>query len=294
MWTQIVGKVKLALSPPMNHWWHAALQVTDRGLASGPIPYQGRTLGALFDLLDHELVLTSSDDRVKALPLLPRSVAAFYDEVLAALHALGVDVHIWRKPVEVADPIPFDEDRVHTQYDPEFASRFHRVLLQTDAALRTFAGRFQGKQSPPSFWWGTFDIAGNRFSGRPAPPRPGADRITREAYSHEQMCFGWWPGGGPVDAAFYAYAAPPPDGFSGAPVRPAAARWEPAFSEFILPYEDVRRSPAPADAILEFFQSVYDGGADLAHWDRAALDRAPRAAEGAAAGGHPAEQPPAP
>jgi hypothetical protein len=292
MCTQVVGKVKLALAPSQNHWWQVPLYVTPRGLTSGPVPYGERSLELTFDLVDHELVIHTSEGRLKALPLLPRSVATFYDEVMLALRALDVEVRIWRMPVEVPEPIPFDEDNLHTEYDPTWANRFWRVLLQTDAALRVFAGDFQGKASPVHFFWGSFDIAYTRFSGRPAPERPGADHVTREAYSHEVMSFGFWPGGGVVDdAAFYAYAIPEPDGFSAARVAPAAARYVPELSEFILPYGAVRTSAAPRDALLAFFRSTYDAGATLGGWDRDALERRSNGSETAGGRHHIAEEP---
>jgi len=281
MWTQIVGKVRLALSPRMNHWWHAPLYVTARGLTTSPIPYGARSVELRLDLLDHNLRVEASDGRRRVLPLLPRTVRSFHEELLAALHAIEVDVHVWRMPVEVPDPIPFDEDEVHRAYDPDAASRFFRALARTDEALKAFAGRFVGKQSPVHFFWGSFDLAQTRFSGRRAPERPGADRITREAYSHEVLSFGFWPGGalpGGVsvdEPVFYAYAAPEPAGFRDAAARPSAARYDTRLSEFFLPYEAVRASAAPRDALLEFCQSVYDAGATLGGWDRSALDAEP-------------------
>jgi hypothetical protein len=294
MWSQVVGKVKLALCPPMNHWWQVPLLVTPRGLTTGPIPYGDRAFEMTFDLVDHELVIHTSEGRLKALPLLPRSVATFYDEVMLALRALDVEVRIWRQPVEVPDPIPFDEDKLHAEYDAAYANRFWRVLLQADAALRAFAGEFQGKASPVHFFWGSFDLAYTRFSGRPAPERPGADRITKEAYSHEVMSFGFWPGGGVVDdAAFYAYAVPEPAGYREARVMPGAATYVDELHEFILPYEDVRASGSPRDALLAFFRSTYDAGASRGGWDRAALDRFPGREEEPAPGAawHAPEEP---
>lgn len=293
MWTQIVGKVKLALCPPTNHWWHAALHVTPRGLTTGMVPYGERALELAFDLVDHALVATTSEGRVKVLPLLPRSVASFYEELMLALRMLDVEVRIWRMPVEVPDPIPFDEDNLHAAYDPAWANRFFRVLVQADAALRRFASGFQGKASPVHFFWGSFDLAYTRFSGRRAPERPGADRVTREAYSHEVMSFGFWPGGGAVeDAAFYAYAAPEPPGFAEAALEPPDARWEDRLREFVLPYAAVREADAPRTALLAFFRSAYDAGATRGGWDRAALDRpAVAAGPGPGAAHHPAEEP---
>jgi hypothetical protein len=274
MWTQIVGKVKLALAPPQNHWWQVPLYVSARGLTTSVVPCGDRTLEILFDLVDHHLIVTVSDGRVKAMPLLARSVASFYQELMSVLRALDVSVHIWPMPVEVRDPVPFDRDEVHASYDPAFANRFWRALIQADSTLRTFAGRFQGKQSPVHFFWGSFDLASTRFSGRPAPARPGADRVTREAYSQEVMSFGFWPGGAFVDeAAFYAYAAPEPDGFRDASLQAAGARYVPELNEFILPYGLVREADSPREAALEFFQAAYGEGSTLGRWDRASLDR---------------------
>ncbi len=293
LWSQVVGKVKLALAPPLNHWWHVTFQVVPRGLTTGIVPYGERALEILFDLVDHELVVSTGEGRVKALPLVPRTVASFHEELMAALAALDVGVRIWPTAVEMPDPVRLDQDDAHTAYDATWASRFHRVLLQADGALREFAGRFQGKQSPVHFFWGSFDLCVTRFSGRRAPERPGADRVTREAYSHEVASFGFWPGGGAFpDAAFYAYAAPEPPGFSQASPVAWGARYDPALSEFILPYEAVRAADAPREAVCEFFQGVYDAAATLGRWDRDALDRPWRAsAPGAGAGAHGAEEP---
>jgi hypothetical protein len=293
MCTQVVGKVKLALAPAQNHWWQVPLYVTPRGLTTGSVPYGERALELAFDLVDHELVIQTSEGRMKALPLLPRSVATFYDEVMLALRALDIEVRIWRMPVEVPQPIPFDEDKVHTEYDATWANRLFRVLLQTDAALRVFAGDFQGKASPVHFFWGSFDMAYTRFSGRRAPDRPGADRITKEAYSHEVMSFGFWPGGGVVDdAAFYAYAAPEPEGFAAARLEPEGARYVRDLREFILPYEAVRSSETPRETLLAFFRTAYDAGARLGGWDRDALERrANRADDDGGARHHRPEEP---
>jgi len=273
LWTQMAGKVKLALAPPLNHWWQVTLRVCARGLTTSAIPYRGGAVEILFDLVDHVLSVETSDGEMATMPLEPRSVASFYADFMALLRSLNVEVRIWRMPVEIPDAIPFDQDHVHASYDPVWAHRFWRVLLQADSALREFAGRFQGKQSPVHFFWGSFDLASSRFSGRRAPPHPAADPITREAYSHEVMSFGFWPGGGPFDdAAFYAYAAPEPDGFAQAPFVPEA-RYLPAAHELVLPYETVRQAEDPREVILDFFQGVYDAGAILGRWDRDALDR---------------------
>jgi len=278
MWTQIAGKVRLALAPPRNHWWHTALRLWARGLTTGPMPCGARDLELRFDLVNHDLVAETSDGRTRVLRLGPRTVRSFHEELMAALRALDVDVHIWRMPVEVPDPIPFDEDEEHRAYDRAPVSRFFHVLERTAEVLEAFAGDFVGKQSPVHFFWGSFDLALTRFSGRRAPERPGADRITREAYSHEVLSFGFWPGGTVVGGAhvdepvFYAYAAPEPPGFREAAVEPEAARYDPQLSEFLLPYDAVRSSAAPRDALLAFCRSTYEAGATLGRWDRAALE----------------------
>jgi hypothetical protein len=274
MWTQIVGKVRLALSPPINHWWHVTLYVTARGLTTSPIPYGTRTFAVSFDFIDHNLLIQTSDGTSKSLGLFPRSVAEFYHEFMAALRALHIDVTINTLPQEVPDPIHCDVDDVHASYDPEYAQRCWRILVQTDRVFKAFRGRFAGKCSPVHFFWGSFDLAVTRFSGRRAPERPGADRITREAYSHEVISGGFWPGSGPVqEAAFYAYAAPMPPGFERAAIRPASAWYSTELGEFLLRYDDVRRADAPDAMLLDFLQSTYDAAADLAGWDRAVLER---------------------
>ncbi len=279
MWTQIAGKTLLAACPPQNHWWHTSLRVSARGLASLPAVDGQRTFDLELDLVDHRLALRTSDGRSASLPLASRPVRDFYREYLALLAALGIDVHLWATPVEVPDPIPFDQDDVHREYDPASARRFWEVLRRCDAVLRTFSERWVGKQSPVHFFWGSFDLASTRFSGRRAPARPGADRVTREAYSHEVISFGFWPGGrlpggASVDEpVFYAYAAPEPAGFRGARASPAAAAYDARLGEFVLPYAAVRSSPSPAAAVLAFCESVYQAGAGLGGWDRAALER---------------------
>jgi hypothetical protein len=274
MWTQIVGKVRLALSPPINHWWHVTLYVTARGLTTSPIPYGTRTFVVNFDFIDHNLLIQTSDGTSKSLGLSPRSVAEFYHEFMAALHALHIDVTINTLPQEVPNPIHCDEDDVHASYDPEYAQRCWRILVQTDRVFKEFRARFIGKCSPVHFFWGSFDLAVTRFSGRRAPERPGADRITREAYSHEVISGGFWPGSGSVqEAAFYAYAAPAPPGLERAAIRPASAWYSAELGEFLLRYDDVRRADDPDAMLLDFLQSTYDAAADLAGWDRAALQR---------------------
>jgi hypothetical protein len=274
MWTQIVGKIRLALTPLLNHWWNVPLYVTARGLTTSTIPYRDRPFEMWFDFLDHQLVLQTCDGSRKLLPLHSMAVADFYQKVMAMLRSSGIEVKIWRMPVEVPDPIPFDEDRVHASYDPEAAQRFWKILLYVQCVFEEFRSGFLGKCSPIHFFWGSFDLAVTRFSGRPAPERPGADRMTREAYSHEVSSVGFWPGSGLIsDPAFYSYAAPEPLGFGDWPVRPAAARYEAKIGEFILMYDAVRTSESPSATLLDFCQSTYEAAATLAKWDRAALER---------------------
>ena len=274
MWTQMVGKVRLELTPLVNHWWNVPLYVTARGLATSAMPYAGSTINLLFDFIDHRLVLEMSDGSRKSIPLAPCSVADFYRDIMAMLHSAGIDVKIWRMPVEIPNPISFDEDRTHASYDPEYAHRFWRILVSIDAVLNEFRSRFIGKSSPVHFFWGSFDLAVSRFSGRRAPERQNADSITREAYSHEVSSVGWWPGGGEVDGpAFYSYASPEPEGFKNGRVRPAQAHYHNGLGEFLLMYDDVRSAPSPSAALLDFCQSTYEAAAQLGRWDRASLER---------------------
>lgn len=274
MWTQIVGKVRLALSPKINHWWEVPLYVNAIGLTTSPIPYADGIFEIQFDFIHHKLLIETNRATTKTLDLAPRSVADFYQEFMAALAALGIEVKIWKMPVEIPNPIPFDEDTVHASYDAEYANRFWRVLIGCDEVFKEFRAGFIGKASPSHFFWGSFDLAVTRFSGRRAPVREGVDPITREAYSHEVISAGWWPGGGDIQgAAFYAYAAPEPTGFAQHPVGPAQAFYHPQLKEFLLMYDDVRQSPSPRPTLLEFLQSTYDAGADLGKWDRAELER---------------------
>jgi len=279
MWTQIVGKTLLTHSPGQNHWWHTALRVSPRGLATPPLRAGERTLDLELDLVQHLLVFRESGGRTMAMPLVPRTVRDFYHEYLSVLGALGVETHLWTLPVEVPDPVPFDQDDLHRDYDAAWAHRFWQVLRRCDAALRDLAGSFTGKQSPVHFFWGSFDLAATRFSGRRAPPRPEADRVTREAYSHEAISFGFWPGGTTAtgvsvdEPLVYAYAAPEPTGFSGARVRPAAARYDARLGEFVLPYRAARTASDPAAEVRSFCESVYEAGASLGGWDRASLER---------------------
>ena len=273
MWTQIVGKVRLALSPLVNHWWEVALYVTARGLTTSPIPYPGGIFEVEFDFIDHQLTLELSDGRVQTLALKPMSVAKFYRTFMGMLHDLAIPVKIWSMPVEVPDPIPFDRDEQHASYDPEYAHRFWRILVTVDTILKEFRAGFIGKSSPVHFFWGSFDLAVTRFSGRRAPEKQGADTIYRQAYSHEVSSAGFWPGSGDVKgAAFYSYTVPQPSGYPQAPVRPPAAFYDTQLSEFLLMYDDVRQSPSPRRDLLEFLQTTYDAGATLGNWDRANLE----------------------
>jgi hypothetical protein len=276
MWSQIVGKVRLALSPRINHWWEVPLYVSATGLTTSAIPYPGGIFEIEFDFIHHQLLIKTNHDMAAKLALKQRSVADFYREFMAALASLGIAVKIWKMPVEIPNPIAFDEDTQHASYDPEYAHRFWEILASSEKIFVEFRARFIGKASPIHFFWGSFDLAATRFSGRRAPERPGADAITREAYSHEVSSAGFWPGGGAIqEAAFYAYAAPEPEGFGQAPVRPAQAYYHPELKEFLLRYDDVRTSASPRAALLEFLQSTYEAAANLAKWDRKELEKAP-------------------
>lgn len=273
MWTQIVGKIRMKLTPLINHWWNVPLYVTARGVTTSCIPYRERSFEMRFDFIRHQLVLETSNGVVKSLPLAPRSVADFYAECMSMLRSADIDVKIWRMPVEIPNPIPFDEDRQHHSYDPEAVGKFWRILLSVDSVLQDFRSKFIGKNSPVHFFWGSFDLAVTRFSGRKAPPRDGADVITREAYSHEVSSVGFWPGAGFSGPAFYSYMAPEPQGFRDAHVSPQAARYDTNLNEFILMYDDVRSAPSPRESLLAFCQSTYEAGANLARWDRESLER---------------------
>jgi hypothetical protein len=273
MWTQIVGKVRLALTPRINHWWNVPFYVSARGLTTSPIPYGDLVFEVQFDFLEHKLLIDRCDGLRKELSLEPRTVADFYAEFMAALSALGVKVAIHPKPVEVPDPVPFAEDRLYRAYDADAAHRFWRILVSCEEVFTRFRAGFLGKCSPVHFFWGSFDLAVTRFSGRRAPERPGADGITREAYSHEVISHGWWPGAGSVNGpAFYSYTAPEPGGLGQRRVRPDAAYYDPELKEFLLMYDEVRKSKSPVGALMEFLQSTYEAGADLAGWDREALE----------------------
>lgn len=281
MWMQIVGKIRLRESPPINHGWHSTLYVTSRGVTTSPIPHGTRTFQIDFDFIDHALIVQASDGAVARVPLEAQTVATFYRRLMDALHGMAIDVHIYAKPNEVADPIPFERDEVHRAYDPEAVHRFWGALVQADRVFKMFRSHFIGKCSPVHLFWGALDLAVTRFSGRRAPEHPGGipnlpDRVTREAYSHEVSSCGFWAGtpGTPLAyPAFYAYAYPEPKGFESAAVAPAAAFYSPDFKEFILPYDVVRESSDPDATLLEFLQSTYEAAANRAKWDLNALER---------------------
>jgi Family of unknown function (DUF5996) len=280
MWAQIVGKIRLRESAPVNHGWHSTFYVTARGLTTSPIPHGWRTFQLDFDFIDHALVVQDSAGSVARVALEPQTTAAFYRRVMDTLGALGIDVHIHHRPNEVMDPIPFERDEVHRSYDAEYASRFWRVLVQSDRVFKRFRSPFIGKCSPVHLFWGALDLAVTRFSGRKAPQHPGGipnlpDAVTREAYSHEVSSCGFWAGtsDGPVAyPAYYAYAYPEPAGFGQSMVGPSQAFYSADLREFVLPYDAVRSSPDPDGTLLEFLQSTYEAAADLAGWDRAALE----------------------
>ena len=278
MWTQVVGKVRLKLCPLVNHFWNVPFYVTARGVTTSAMPYQHgtiqRTLEVRFDFIAHQLLLETSEGRVISLALKPQSVADFYKKFMAALADLGVTVKIWTRPCEIPEPIPFEKDEVHAAYDPEAGHKFWRILTWVDQVLKEFRAGFLGKVSPVHFFWGSFDHAVTRFSGRRAPERSGADSITREAYSHEVSSAGFWPGGGDIGGpAFYSYVSPEPPGFAERKVRPPAAFYHPQIKEFLLMYDDVRTASDPKATLMEFLNSTYDAAADLGNWDRKALER---------------------
>ena len=279
MWTQVVGKIRLVQSPWVNHSWHVTLYVTSRGLTTSPIPYGTRTFQIEFDFLNHHLAIQASDGRMGTFRLEPQSVATFYRRLVEEMGRLELHVNIHMKPNEVPEPIRFDQDESHQAYDREYANRFWRILVQADRVLKEFRARFIGKCSPVHLFWGAFDLAVTRFSGRRAPQHPGGipnlpDWVTREAYSHEVSSCGFWPGGGAIPyAAFYSYAYPEPAGFSGAPVRPDAAFYSADFREFVLPYDVVRQAEDPDQTLFDFLQTTYEAAANLANWDRNSLER---------------------
>ncbi|HEY9198665.1 MAG TPA: DUF5996 family protein [Gammaproteobacteria bacterium] len=280
LWTQIIGKIRLVQSPWVNHSWHTTLYVTARGLTTGPVPYAYRVFQIDFDFIEHALTVLSNDGRSGRVMLQPQSVATFYANLMDELDKLGLPVDIDRMPNEVPDPIPFDADEMHRAYDRDYANRFWRILVQADRVFKIFRAPFIGKCSPVHFFWGAADLAVTRFSGRRAPKHPGGiphlpDWVTREAYSDEVSSCGFWPGGGPIPyAAFYSYAYPEPPGFAAASVQPDGAFYSDALHEFILPYDSVREAASPDDTLLQFLASTYTAAADLAEWDRAALERA--------------------
>ena len=278
LWTQIAGKVRLALTPWLNHAWHVTLHVSARGLVTPPIPYNDRDFSIEFDFIDHVLWLRTSDGHFRQLMLKPMSVAEFYADTMAALGELGIAIRIDEMPNEIAGAVPFPDDRAHASYDRDAAGRFFRVLLSCHEVFSHFRTGFLGKASPVHFFWGSFDLAVTRFSGRRAPSHPGGvpnlpDAVTREAYSHEVSSAGFWPGGGAIEQpAFYSYAYPVPHDFGSAKVRPAEAFWSKGLGEFILPYDAMRTAKDPEATLMAFLQSTYDAAADLANWDRAALE----------------------
>ena len=277
MWTQVVGKIRLELTPLVNHWWNVPLYVSPRGLTTTSMPYGDRAIEIEFGFIDHKLRIECSDGSVRILDLRPQSVADFYHEVMNALRELNVTVEIWTMPVEVPNPIRFTEDHEHKSYDPESANRFWRALLLMEPVFQEFRSRFIGKCSPVHFFWGSFDMAVTRFSGRRAPEREGADLITREAYSHEVISHGWWPGSKDMEAAFYSYTAPEPEGLaqtiSEGKIKPPQTFYSTDMKEFFLLYDDIRTADSPESALMDFCQTTYEAGADLANWDRAALER---------------------
>ena len=281
MWTQIAGKIRMTQSPWINHSWHVTLYVTARGLTTSPIPYGTRTFQIDFDFLSHQLIVQASDGRTGGFPLEPQSVAAFYRRLMEEMAKLDLHVDIHKMPNEIPAPIRFDVDESHRAYDADYANRFWRILVQADRVMKEFRGRFIGKCSPVHFFWGAPDLAVTRFSGRRAPEHPGGipnlpDRVAREAYSHEVSSCGFWPGGGPIPyPAFYSYAYPEPAGFSKASIKPAAAFYSADLREFMLPYDAVRQSESPDATLLDFLQTTYEAAANLAKWDREALERGP-------------------
>ncbi len=279
LWTQVIGKIRLARTPWLNHSWHVALYVTTRGLTTSPIPDGARSFQIDFDFIDHVLWVSTSEGHSRQIMLRPMPVAEFYALTMAALEHLGIAVRLRTMPCEIADCIPFELDNIHAAYDADYANRFWRVLLAASEVLAHFRTGFLGKASPVHFFWGSFDLAVTRFSGRRAPPHPGGvphlpNAVAREAYSHEVSSAGFWPGGGgPIDyAAFYSYAYPAPEGFAAAKVKPAAASFNTALGEFLLPYDAMRGASDPDAALMEFLQSTYEAAANLGKWDRAALE----------------------
>ena len=281
LWTQIVGKVRIALTPLINHWWNATFFVTARGLSAPAMPYAGRTVDVIFDFTDHRLIIETSDCRVESFPLEAMAVADFYNEFMQRLRRLGIDIHIWTMPGEIENAIPFHRDRIHAQYDPIYAQKFWLALVQASRVMNEFRARFIGKASPVHFFWGSFDLAVTRFSGRPAPPPKGvtpnvASWVMAEAYSHEVSSCGFWPGnGGYGRAAFYVYAYPEPAGYGDTHLATPEAFYDEGLGQFILPYDAVHQSGDPDKLLLGFLQETYVAAAELAKWDRTALEREP-------------------
>jgi hypothetical protein len=279
LWTQVIGKIRLAHAPMINHWWGVTLYVTSRGLTTSPIPYGSRSFQIDFDFIDHRLRVQTSDGAVEVVPLLPRTVADFYADVMGRLRGLGLETRIWTMPVEIENAVPFERDHEHASYDAEYAQRFWRALVQVDRVCARFRSPFLGKVSPVHFFWGSFDLAVTRFSGRTAPPltsqSPGLGAwVMQEAYSHEVSSCGFWPGnGGFGQPAFYCYAYPEPAGFGSARVQPAEAAYNEDLGQFILPYDAVRQASSPDEYLAEFLRGTYAAAADLAKWDRQALER---------------------
>jgi hypothetical protein len=279
-WLQIVGKTRLALAPPVNHCWQVTLYLTSRGLTTSPMHCGIGTVEVEVDFIDHKLLVRIDDGATSAMALVPRTVADFYREYTALLESLGVHARIWPVPSEMPDILPFTQDHQHRSYDADYAARCWQILSESNRVFQQFRGRFLGKCSPVHFFWGAFDLACTRFSGRQAPPHPGGvphlpDRIVREAYSHECISAGWWPGnvGGPVtEPAYYCYSYPEPAGYPEATVLPSGAYYQGDLKEFVLPYERVRTADRPDEVLLQFLQSTYEAGANLAGWDRAALE----------------------
>jgi hypothetical protein len=278
LWTQIVGKVRLALTPAINHTWNVTLYPTVRGLTTSLMPHGNRFLQIDFDFTGHVLILQTSDDRRATIDLRPMAVATFYQEVMAALDRLETPVRIWRMPVEIAQAVPFDQDLAPREYDPEYVQRFWRILLQSTRVFNVFRSRFTGKVSPVHLFWGALDLACTRFSGRTAPEHPSmaglADRVTRDAYSHEVSSCGFWPGAPGVEALFYSYTYPEPPGYAKSAIAPNVASFNVQLGEFVLPYEQMRQSADPDSTLLQFLQSTYEAAANCAHWDRSGLELA--------------------
>jgi hypothetical protein len=278
MWTQIVGKIRMTLTPLINHYWNATLYVSARGLTTSAIPYPNGVFEMEFDFIGHKLEIRSSIGDTRTLDLVPRTVADFYAEVMSSLASLKIDVEIHAHPDEVANPIPFAEDRLHESYDRESVERFYRLLISVEKVLQDFRARFIGKCSPVHFFWGSFDLAVTRFSGRRAPPRsdPQYQKMMQEAYSQEVSSAGFWPGGGEIKGpAFYSYTTPAPAGFNTYSVLPKPAFYHQSLGEFLLMYDDIRGAATPQTGLMDFLETTYEAGANLAKWDRAALERSP-------------------